>query len=290
MQTVNTGRTVEPPARPYPESSADWGTYHSVRYRMTIPLPRPRAWRIDDHSRLELVAKEGSTHSKLEVTIEDEPRLVNHAMCEERARMLGLVPAGGLKTIEDAVIVGPEAYDTRVRVGIEAGTNGGRLVGHVLAFGGYVRKCLLVHLATEVGSEEDEATLSQRLALVRVRTLGGIKIDPLGAVPRVEERPPVNRRARFGTSPATAIYSWSGGGLRPPSEAPLPSLPGIACGEVVLRTTKSVVSLWDSAVVRSTTREAMRGRLGAKRRGGAPAPHQTRAKSAVRDRRSRTAI
>jgi hypothetical protein len=47
-----------------------------------------------------------------------------------------------------------------------------------------------VHLATEVGSEEDEATLSQRLALVRVRTLGGIKIDPLGAVPRVEERPP----------------------------------------------------------------------------------------------------
>jgi hypothetical protein len=157
---------------------------------MTIPLPSPRAWKIDDHSRAEMVAKEASTESKLEVYLEDERTLVNHDMCEERARALGLVPAAPLKTIEDAVIVGPEAYDTRVRVGIEAGGSGQRLVGHVLAFGAYVRKCLLVHLATEVGSEEDEQTLSQRLALVRVRTLGGIKIDPLGVIPPVTERPP----------------------------------------------------------------------------------------------------
>jgi hypothetical protein len=186
VQTANVGRPAEGPARPYPESPEDWGTYHSRRYRMTIALPNPRAWKIDDHSRGEIFATEAGTRSTLVVVSEDEGKLVNHAMCEERARALGHAPSGALKTIEDVVTVGPEAYDTRVWVAVESEA-GGELVGHVVAYGAYLKKCWIVHLVTEVGSAEDEQALSQRLALGRVRMVGGIRVDALGAIPRVEE-------------------------------------------------------------------------------------------------------
>jgi hypothetical protein len=187
---VNVAQATEGPARPYPEAPEDWGTFHSRRYRMTIPLPTPRAWTIDDHSRAEMVAIDAATRSTLVVLSEDEPTLVNHDMCEARARTLGLVPAAPLSTVEDVVTVGPEAYDTRIRVAIETAGNA-KLVGHVLAFGAYVKKCLIVHLATEVAaSDRDEPALSQRLALARVRTIGGIRVDAPGSIPRVAETPP----------------------------------------------------------------------------------------------------
>jgi hypothetical protein len=108
-------------------------------------------------------------------------------MCEARARTLGLVPERATRTIEDVVTTGPEAFDTRVRVALEArGPAGGPLVGHVLAFGAYVRKCLFVHLTTSVASEREEDTLSQRLAMARVKLVAGITIDELDTVPRAK--------------------------------------------------------------------------------------------------------
>jgi hypothetical protein len=191
VQTASVARPLEAPARPYPEGVDAWGPYHSPRFRLTIPLPHPRAWKIDDASRPELLAVDATTRSKLVVLSEDEPDLVNHQKCEARAQTLGLVTERGLKAIEDVVTVGPEAYDTRIRVGVEsaAGANG-RLTGHVFAFGAYLKRCLFVHLTTEVRSEEDEPTLSGRLALARLRMVGGIKLDALGTMPREQETPP----------------------------------------------------------------------------------------------------
>ena len=54
----------------------------------------------------------------------------------------------------------------------------------LLAFGAYVRKCLFVHLTSSVASERDEATLSQRLAVARVKLVTGITIDELDTIPR----------------------------------------------------------------------------------------------------------
>jgi hypothetical protein len=157
---------------------------------MSIPLPNGRAWKIDDHSRSELVAKEAATHSTLTVLGEIEPTLVNHQLCEARARTLGLVPEKELQAIDDVVTVGPEAYDTRVRVAVERDSGPDkRLVGHVFAFGAYVDKCFVFHLATDVRSEEEEQTLSQRLAIARFRILAGIKVDELGTVPRSKTPP-----------------------------------------------------------------------------------------------------
>jgi hypothetical protein len=194
-ETTSSVQTATLPARsdaeapPYPEAPAAWAGYHSLRFAMTIPLPDAGRWKIDDQSRHELVAAEPTTRSSLLVLLEAEPGLVNHALCEERARVLGLFPTKALRTIEDAVTVGPEAFDTHVRVGVEArGAPDGPLVGHVMAAGAYVRKCLFVHLATEVPSAGDDGALSQRLALARVRTLGGITLDELNTVPRDKAR------------------------------------------------------------------------------------------------------
>ncbi|HEY2517842.1 MAG TPA: hypothetical protein VGI39_43530 [Polyangiaceae bacterium] len=184
VQTANVGRAEEGPALPYPDSPSAWEGFHSLRFALTVPLPDAATWKVDDHSRGELVGAQPRTHSGLVLMEETEPALVNHKGCEERAKARGLVPNRTLRTVEDTVTVGPEAFDTHVVVGVESRGPDGPLVGHVLAYGAYVRKCLFVHLSTEVPSTRDEATLSERLALARVHTLGGIKIDELGEVPR----------------------------------------------------------------------------------------------------------
>jgi hypothetical protein len=187
VQTANVGGEPAPPAVPYPEAPASWGAYHSLRFGLTVALPDLQAWKIDDHTRADLQAAEPGTRSSLTVREETEHELVNHKLCEERARALGLVSDKPLRLIEDVVTTGPEAFDTRVRVGIESRGPDGPLVGHVVAFGAYVRKCLFFHFSTEVPSTRDDATLSQRLALARVRALGGIKLDELGVVPREKD-------------------------------------------------------------------------------------------------------
>jgi hypothetical protein len=190
VQTANISHAVTPPARPFPEAAEAWGVYRSPRFRMTIPLPETASWKVDDKTHAELVATDASLRSTLTIMTEIEPSLVNHQACEARARTLGLVSDGALQTVEDTLTVGPEAYDTRIRVGVEKGVGPDkRLVGHVFAFGAYVTKCLVFHLATEVSSDEDEETLSQRLAIARVRILGGLKVSELGSVPRGKSPP-----------------------------------------------------------------------------------------------------
>ncbi len=176
------------PAQPYPDAPGAWGRFHSRRFRMTIPLPDIDAWQIDDHSQPDLVAKEPRTRSTLLARMEDETRFMNHDHCEARARELGLAPSGELKTIVDELVNAPAAYDTRVRVQIESAP--GKLVGHVTAFGADMRRCLMVHLTTEVAGEEDEQALSDRLAMARVRTIGGLKLEMPGDIARLPEAPP----------------------------------------------------------------------------------------------------
>jgi hypothetical protein len=162
--------------------------FHSLRFKLSIPLPDGQAWRVDDHSRRELLATHAPTHSALLIYLFTEPDLMNRQKCEARARELGLVARGDLRTVEDAVTVGPEAYDTRVWVALAAGrAPGDKLAGHVFGFGAYIHKCLFFHYASDVASDHDEPLLSARLATARTRILAGIGVDPFDAPPR--ERP-----------------------------------------------------------------------------------------------------
>lgn len=162
----------------YPTDDKAWGRFHSRRFQLTVPLPDGRAWRIDDHSRPSLFAAHEATQSKLWLLATREGELVNRQKCEARARELGWVPAGPLATIQDEVTTGPEAYDSRVWVAIDAGKPGGALEGHVYLFGGSIRRCLVVHLATRVASAAEEDVLSSRLAAASARVIRGIALDP----------------------------------------------------------------------------------------------------------------
>lgn len=171
---------VDPvPTTPAKPADTGWGKFHSKRFNLSVPLPDGHKWKIDDHSRPELVAVQDETTSKIRIAITNEDELVNRQRCESRARALGWVPADSrLSTVEDEVTIGPEAYDSRVWVALEAGKPGGTIDGHVFLFGGFLRRCLLVHYITTVGSAKEEDVLSSRLALASTRVVRGISLDP----------------------------------------------------------------------------------------------------------------
>jgi len=186
-----------PAAAPrYPRDEASWGRYHSKRFNLSFPLPDGKAWRIDDHSRPSLFAMHEPTASKVSVLTTEEDDLVNRQKCEARARALGWVTSTTLTTVDDETTLGPEAYDSRIWVALDAAKRGGALEGHVYLFGAFLRRCLLVHVSTTVPAAKDEDVLSERLALARARIVRGVTIDPLritddAAVPR--DKPAIRR-------------------------------------------------------------------------------------------------
>jgi hypothetical protein len=187
---------------PTPEFEAStWGKFHSTRFRITLPLPDGRAWRIDDHKNAYLTAYHAGTNSHVTLYTSVERELVNHKACEDRARDSGLIPREELSTVESTITIGPEAYDSRIWVAAEPVKKRSMpLTGHVFLIGAYVRTCLFLHLQTTVDSAEEEAKLSARLASARVTMLNGLKIDP----PRTTEESEVPR-----AKPATDLQETS---------------------------------------------------------------------------------
>lgn len=156
-----------------------WGAFHSKRFNVSVPLPDGKQWKIDDHRTEDLVATHAPTSSRLTLRAEFEEQLMNRARCEERAVALGILPADAeqrFTTVEDDAWVGPESYDSRVWVAVEAGRPGGAVVGHVFLFGSWIKRCLLVHFATEVPAKEEEL-LADRLAVAEERIVKAIKLD-----------------------------------------------------------------------------------------------------------------
>ena len=186
------------PARPpsWAAGNETWGKYHSKRFLLTVPLPDGHAWKIDDHKGAALVATHPGTGSILAIQTTQEEELMNRQRCEERARKLGWVPSARLTTVDDHVITGPEAYDSRVWVALDPDHADTRVDGHVFLFGAFLRKCLLVHLTTSVATVKDEAVLAGRLAIAADRIVKEITLDPLrvtddAALPR--DKPDIRR-------------------------------------------------------------------------------------------------
>ena len=149
-----------------------WGIYRSKRFDATIPLPDGRGWRIDDHSAPWLVATHEATSSRLTFAISFESELMNRQKCEERTLpKIGLDPQS-LITLDEGTTTAPDGFDTRVWVALRAGASASDpLEGHVLAFGGFIRKCMFFHFETRVLHATDEPKLSARLAVARTRIL-----------------------------------------------------------------------------------------------------------------------
>jgi hypothetical protein len=116
---------------------------------------------------------------------------MNRRSCEARARDNGLFTLRDPRTVADEATVGPDAYDSRVWIALEAGaSSASALTGHAFLFGAYVRKCLFVHYVTSVPSASDEPVLTSRLATARLLILAGVRLEPFDQSPRVQEATP----------------------------------------------------------------------------------------------------
>jgi hypothetical protein len=159
--------------------------YRSKRLALSIPLPDGKAWRIDDHSRPELVATHAPTRSRITVGVFRADELVGRTQCEELARTRKLVPSRDLQTLDQEIAVTQQTFDTRIWVALEVGGAPDRpLVGHVMAFGGFLRKCYIFDFSTEVDRAADESVLSSRMAFARARILGGLELESFDTAPR----------------------------------------------------------------------------------------------------------
>jgi hypothetical protein len=191
------GAPAEPPAPRAPvapatqeELTGRLPRYRSKRLHLSIPLPDGHAWRIDDHSQPELVATHAPTSSRVVVSAFNAGELVGRAQCEEQARARKLVPDGDLRVLEDETTFTQGTYDTRIEVAVAPQGPDSPLRGHVMAFGGFLRKCYVFVYSTEVGSASAESVLAARLALARSRVLGGLELDPFDSVARDSEAGP----------------------------------------------------------------------------------------------------
>jgi hypothetical protein len=172
-------------AASFPDDPGPLLRYHSPRLSLSLPLPDGRSWRIDDHTRAELVATHRPTRSKIVLALFRTDELVGRTECEALANERKLASAAALRILEDETGITQQTFDTRTVVAVAAGLGPDQpLVGHVMAFGGFLRKCLVFDFSTEVDGAADEPVLSSRLAFARARILGGLELDPFGTVPR----------------------------------------------------------------------------------------------------------
>lgn len=166
--------------------------FHSTRFGVSLPLPDGHDWRIDDHKGPVLRATHPPTRSLVELAVWREDKLVNHAMCEARAREFGYVADVEADTLESPIESVPQGWDSRLWVGVESSARDpAHATGHLMAFGSSMRKCLYFHFATTANKDDPDA-ISARLAFARVRILREIRLDSLDEVPR--ERPPIAPR------------------------------------------------------------------------------------------------
>ena len=174
-----------PSAAVFPDGPEPLPRYRSKRLALSLPLPLGRAWRIDDHSRPALIAVHPPTHSRVLVAIVRADDLVGRNQCEELALAQKLVPETPAQTLDDEVAVTQGTFDTRIRVTLRPSEDErGPLVGHVTAFGGFLRKCYVFDFSTEVARAADEPALSSRLAFARARILGGLELDSFASISR----------------------------------------------------------------------------------------------------------
>jgi hypothetical protein len=171
---------------PPPKTTLDdagWGKFHSVRNGLMLPLPQGHEWKIDDHTRPELVAVHAASNSRVSVRlIQDAGELMNRMKCEEKAIQDKFVKDLRVSVVEEQEGIDKDGWDVHVLVAVEKGQND--LVGHVLSFSSFIRKCLWFHFETHTKLEGSEVELSDRLALARTKILGTLALDAFAAVPR----------------------------------------------------------------------------------------------------------
>lgn len=183
------------PVTPAPASSdlvdpaPHWQHFVSSRFGVSMGLPDGKSWRIDDHTKPFLFATHEGSRSSIVLRTWSDDELQSRQRCELKAREMQIFPDAELETVADDHVAEPTSYDTRLWIAIEPRGAAG-IAGHVIAVGGFVRRCLFFHFETLVPQGQEQA-LSARLALARMRIFGALELGHIDSVPK--ERPELPR-------------------------------------------------------------------------------------------------
>ena len=162
-----------------------WGTFHSQRFDLRLPLPDGSAWRIDDHKGSWLSATHPATGSTVRLRMFLESHALNQAKCEAVVRDAerGLPVFRSEQVIEDVDSGGPKGWDTHVTTFVQSDRKDeSKLTGHVLAFSSNVRKCLGFHFLTEASGPDARSAVAARLSDAKERIVREMTFDQdLGA-------------------------------------------------------------------------------------------------------------
>jgi hypothetical protein len=175
-----------------PSASFDgrpWGTFHSKRFELSLPLPDGASWKIDDHGSHWLKAEHERTHSTLWLRSWAEDRNVTRGECYAQAREwnASLPDLAELSLIDDRTRLLFGEKETRVAAGVDESASPNS-AGFVIAIAGEVRRCFVVAYRTEAAGQDGPRAVADRLAFVADRLLSSVRLDPNFSPPRVPAR------------------------------------------------------------------------------------------------------
>lgn len=177
------------PASPPAFAAGNEGTFRSERFRLRLPLPEGRAWRIDDHGSPWLTAMHAGSASSLMVRTWNEEGRASAARCEERARLWKKLPErGNAEILQDRAIDAPAGFDTRLLVGVLAGRPGAPIGAFATAFGAHAHRCFVWVYTTSAEGPGAERVLGERLAAMVEASLAKVAIEN-ELVPRLQREP-----------------------------------------------------------------------------------------------------
>lgn len=162
-----------------------WGTFHSQRFDLRLPLPDGRTWRIDDHKASWLTATHAPSSSTVRVRMFLESHAQNRAKCEARVREAdtGLPKPKADQSVDDAEAGVLAGWDARaISFVTPDGATPQKLVGHLLVFASNIRKCLAFQLTTEATGPTAQEIIAARLVDAKERIVRDLRFDQdLGA-------------------------------------------------------------------------------------------------------------
>ena len=179
-----------PPPPPAFTASA-WGTFHSERFGLRLPLPEGHAWRIDDHGDPWLSATHAAEGSTLLVRSWTEDGRATRSRCEERARLWRTLPdRGQAEVMQDRSIDAPVGFDTQLLVATVPGKagSGAPIAAFALAFGAHGHRCFAWAYTTSAAGAGAERVVGERLAAMVERSLSKVVLEN-ELVPRIERAP-----------------------------------------------------------------------------------------------------
>ena len=163
-----------------------WGTFHSQRFDLRLPLPDGAAWRIDDHKGSWLPATHPPPGSTLRLRMVLESHALNRAKCEAVVREAerALPVSRSDQVIEDVASGGPPGWDTHVVTFVQPDRRDEtKLTGQLLAFASNVRKCLGFHFVTDATGADARPTVAARLSDAKERIVRELSFDQDLGVP-----------------------------------------------------------------------------------------------------------